>query len=209
MGLAESKLYKLNILITLVVGVVAIAHADARLASHGQWSRNSQVIYQDLEVPIGVMPSPDGKSEIMGSAHGLSLVKSEGVPVDLKIAVTPALTEGRWSADSKSFFINDSDGGAVGTWDTWIFQPVKGGGVQSFPVRNLIEQRIPHFMKCEAGEVLNIASIGWLDGGDKVLMVAQVPDHSACSNMGAEMYFVYSIENNEISKKMSKYKFKH
>jgi hypothetical protein len=95
------------------------------------------------------------------------------------------LTEILWSPDSKAFVVNASNGGVVGTWNAYYYSIDAQGRPVSTNLQDSLSamtQKIPH---CDDQEKANVGVAGWLDGGKDLLVVAEVPPHSSCRNMGA------------------------
>jgi hypothetical protein len=99
-------------------------------------------------------------------------------------AADSGLVEMVRSPSGTAFALNASDGGLAGTWDVQIFI----GGSAAAAERTLhpeVRQAVDAFPQCEEREVPNLGLAAWLKGGTEMLLIAEVPPHSSCTNMGS------------------------
>jgi len=116
------------------------------------------------------------------------------------IEIAPPLTEIGWSNDSKSFFFNLSDGGAVGTWSVRVFQ-IASDGVKEIPIDGSIANDFSIRFDCTAAqESANFAGIKWTRNDTALLIVGEVPPHSGCKYMGMVVGYEYSFHEKRILK---------
>jgi len=88
-----------------------------------------------------------------------------------------------WAPDSRHFVANASDGGVVGTWNATVFAVRQGRAHRLAPLRD-VQLAANRLARCEEPETANLGVAAWLAGGAEMLVVAQVPPHSSCRNMG-------------------------
>jgi len=108
-----------------------------------------------------------------------------------------------WSPDSNGFAINVSDGGLVGTWETHIYTIDQNGNPAPRNLQRLILPIVSKFLRCEPKEVANFGIAAWLNGSKEVLMIAEVPPHSSCRNMGTLIGFRISVLSGKIIERIS------
>jgi len=100
------------------------------------------------------------------------------------LGVDATLAEIVHSPAGAQWAVNASDGGAVGTWDVRVFSGTKGKPVE-LTLHPEVQKAAASFPRCEQKEDPNFALAAWLKGGTEMLIVAEVPPHSSCTNMGA------------------------
>jgi hypothetical protein len=113
------------------------------------------------------------------------------------------LAEVGWASDSCAFFITQSDGGAVGTWNTdaYLLTPL---GLRKVAVSDGVRKDFMKRYNCDVwgdqrgNEIPNIAGLKWLKGSRELLLVAEVPPHSSCPEMGKFMGYVVSVPSTKI-----------
>ena len=94
------------------------------------------------------------------------------------------LTEVSWAPDSRHVAISASDGGSVGNWSITVFS-VRDRQAHRLPPYRELHVAANRLLQCEGPESTNLGLVGWLKGGAEMLVVAQVPPHSVCRNMGS------------------------
>ena len=113
------------------------------------------------------------------------------------------LAELAWSPDSRAFFVTQSDGGNVGTWYVDVFLLSKVG-IRRVDIAKQAKKEFMTTYKCvtagdpTANEQPNIAALKWLNGSNKLLLVAEVPPHSSCPEMGKLMGYVVSVPSGRV-----------
>lgn len=148
--------------------------------------------------------APDGRRYIVGTRGGLRISEvASQRSEDLPVVALPPLWEIIWASDSKYVAVNASDGGAVGTWDTTIFKVSNYGHVTTFPVSDLVRRAARSFAKCDSPEEVNVALVGWEEHGTVALVVAEVPPHSSCQNMGQLRGFRISVNSEKVVESLS------
>lgn len=140
--------------------------------------------------------SPDRRFAVSAEAGvGTILVGPRGVTPLREVLSPPASTEVLWSPDSQAFVINSSDGGLVGKWDAYLYIVEADGHVTGRTVRPLVDPLVRTWPECGSGSYANIGAAGWSVAGSELLIVAEVPPHSACRNMGAILGFRVSVRS--------------
>lgn len=168
----------------------------------GIWAASGGRPYVVGESTPNDVTAPNGELLLRGTYEGLVLAEgNRHFLIDWQ--VNPPLTEVLWAPDSKSFAINVSDGGLIGSWETRVYTVGKDGR----PVRRDVEKYIRPYSKkllhCEPGETANLGVVTWLNKSKEVLMIVAVPNHSTCRNMGSIFGFVVSIDSGKILKRVS------
>jgi len=107
------------------------------------------------------------------------------------------LAELRWSADSAAFFVTQSYGGEVGEWLVWVYR-IQGDRVQRTSVTQEVAREFKKHYRCREPEEPNIGAVKWLEGSNKLLLVAEVPPHSSCPEMGKVKGYVVEVPGGRI-----------
>jgi hypothetical protein len=87
---------------------------------------------------------------------------------------------------------------ALSGWDVDIFEVNSAGQVLRFKVSELIRSAARSFPVCDAPEDVNVALVSWSPQADIALLVAEVPPHSSCKNMGALRGFRIALMSKKI-----------
>lgn len=112
------------------------------------------------------------------------------------------LTEVSWAPDSRYLAVSASDGGSVGNWSITVFA-VRDGRAQRLPPYRELHAAANRLLQCDGPESANLGVAGWLKGGAEMLVVAQVPPHSVCRNMGSLRGFRVATASGRILESMS------
>ncbi|MFA7060097.1 MAG: hypothetical protein WC156_04690 [Pedobacter sp.] len=197
---------KVILLLLVVVHVVPYIACADELNSHercsGIWAVGAKSPYTGPDFIPTKITSPNGLASINASSEGLSFVGKKA-PIQLKVLINPPLTEVLWAPDSRGFTINVSDGGLVGTWEAHVYSIDQDGNPIPHNIRKLIFPITNKFLKCEPKEVANFGITAWLNGSKEILIVAEVPPHSSCRNMGAIIGFQISVKSGKIIERIS------
>jgi len=170
----------------------------------GVWSVLSvDLSARSLEGPFSITSPDSEKLVVIRNHYQLAVLKrGKELAVPDEAGVHP-LAELLWASNSRAFAITQSDGGIVGGWfvDVYLVSDV------DISQMNVTEQVKKNFMmtyKClipeepTANEQPNIAALKWLNGSSKLLLVAEVPPHSSCPEMGKLMGYVVSIPSGRV-----------
>jgi hypothetical protein len=115
--------------------------------------------------------------------------------IDLgNIFLSPDLAEVAWSVEAKGTFMNATDGGWTGSWQTRAFVASEGGA-REIPVLDLVAKANALQSSCEK---LNVMSVGWIESGKALLVIEQVPNSSGCSDMNKAVLFVIDVQQDRI-----------
>jgi hypothetical protein len=150
-----------------------------------------------------VVRAPSGPAAVVYASDGVYLQISRRRTILDDAVEPPPLTEVLWAPTSRAFVITASDGGNVGTWRAHFYFLDENNNPIPRDIRGLIGQDADAFANCQTREQVNLAAITWLKGGSELLVVAEVPPHSSCQNMGALMGFVISVKSWAVEKKLS------
>jgi len=134
-----------------------------------------------------------------GRSQPLQVYGNEGREL---IEPNQGLTEVSWAPDSYYLAISASDGGSVGNWSITVFS-VREGQAQRLPPYRELHAAANRLLQCEGPESANLGLAGWLKGGTEMLVVAQVPPHSVCRNMGSLRGFRVATASGRILESMS------
>ncbi len=185
--------------LTLAPTLLMSLHARA----DGIWSNNGSVPSLAADAN-GQLAAPDAARKIVATREGLRLVDiAAGTSAILPVLAMPPLWEVTWTPDSRYVAINASDGGAVGTWDATIFHIERSGKANRLGVAAIIRQASATLPKCYSQEAVNVGVVGWEHNGAIALVVAEVPPHSSCRNMGQLRGFRIALASQKIVETLS------
>jgi len=174
---------------------VGIWSKEARFLSYVQQTRKVQIAAPDKNKVVVI----DGVRllVVMGGKE-LPGIENEGVGT---------LAELSWAPDSSAFFITWSDGGTVGTWRPSVYL-IRKTRVHRVDVTKEIETHFGKQYACKEPEEPNIGAIKWLKGSKNLLLVAEVPPHSTCPEMGKVMGYIVSVPSGKIVEQFGSDKLK-
>ncbi|MFZ6747154.1 hypothetical protein ACO0LC_28385 [Undibacterium sp. JH2W] len=180
-------------------------------ASHqcrGIFSAKAQRLFSEDTLQAQTLSSPDAVFTIQANETGVSVQKRGAQASILDVIPNPALMEVLWSGDSRYFAITVSDGGLTGTWATSLYSISGDGSTALFDLQNSIEQATKIFLRCGNGEaeIANVGALAWLN--KELLVIAEVPPHSSCKNMGQILGFKVSLISQRITEVLSEKKLR-
>lgn len=153
--------------------------------------------------------SPNGryKIQISSAAHSDDLTGSvhDNARTALESNKTikfSTLSEILWSDDSSAFAITSSDGGWVGSCNVQTFA-VKNHRVEKINLSGKATNDATKHCHCDGPDPPEVGALTWLRGSTQILLVAQVPPHSVCSNMGELFGYIVSVPSGEIVERFS------
>jgi len=185
----------------LLIPLICIAAPlNEEASSFGTWGRASESLYQGLEPRSKGVVAPDALSTVYSTHDGLFIRTSDG-EVTLPVVLTPGLAEAVWAPTSKFVALTVSDGGVVGTWDTYLVPT--GDPSNLFSVRGIVTNAAKDIFKCN-GEILNIGAIGWDKHSDIVKVIAEVPPHSTCEDMGKIEGLVINVRTRTVQRRLNR-----
>ena len=165
---------------------------SANSTCRGDWSKDG---FEPYSSQSKKSTSPDGKIVLTATDAGLRLSRA-GVDTLLSTEINPPLTEAVWSSDSRYLAINVSDGGEIGTWSVDLISTETGKSVASVLQAASVDAK--RRTKCVAPEAPNMMLVGWSKDTDRALILAEVPPHSSCSDMGAKIGYDVDVVTGKI-----------
>ncbi|HBM2001747.1 TPA: hypothetical protein LUK53_002381 [Escherichia coli] len=176
-------------------GLVILSIFTMTASGHGgSWSHDAIALYDGLTPRAEGVNSPDGKMAVVVNNESLAL-KSANTLSPIDIAFSSGLVEILWSADPRYFTITTSDGGWVGTWDTYVIDTKNLNQLKIIPIRPLVEGVLTKTWMCDGEEEINIGGISW---GNNLHVLAEVPPHSSCKNMGQVKGIIIDMQHEHI-----------
>jgi hypothetical protein len=166
------------VLATNAVAPTLFAHPEPR----GIWAMGGGTLVQEVHPLSRGAVAPDGRSAVRATAQGLVVSTAAGARL-LPLHYTPGLAEVVWSPGSRYVAINASNGGAIGSWDTYVL--AASDASHAVPVRQLVEAKLGSRWGCKGREIINIGTVGWERGSEELLVVAEVPPRPYCEDGGA------------------------
>ncbi len=187
-------------------GAIAAEPGTTHTGQPGSWS--AQGIYlgrNDSYVPqvdIYVSPFSESFAEIRqippSEGAAASFILSVGGPLGpLSIGIGFANGgELLWSTNSDALAITKSDAGIVGTYRV-VAVWRREDQVNALDISSLVYPVFGDAGECDTPERPNVAAVTWL-GEAKILVAAQVPNHSSCRKMGAYKLFDIDLEQMRV-----------
>lgn len=166
------------VLASNAVAPTLFAYSEPR----GIWAHQGGTLFHEVHPLSRGAVGPDGRSAVRATAQGL-VVTSGKRSRALPLRYTPGLAEVVWSPDGRYLAVNASNGGAMGTWDTYVL--LSADASSAVPVRQLVEAKLGSRWGCEGREFSNIGTVGWDRKGDELLVIAEVPPRAHCADGGA------------------------
>jgi hypothetical protein len=102
-----------------------------------------------------------------------------------------------WSTDSNAFAITGSDTGGNAQYRTDVFV-FEGSQVRQIPITLVIQRAFGHPITCEVPEPPNVVAVKWLKGSNRLLVAAQIVNHSICDSAGTFRAYEVDIQNKGI-----------
>jgi hypothetical protein len=196
--LEEILLFNRLSIVTVIIGV--LCHASVAWAAQGGiWSRYGAMLWQSDRGFVAY--SPDRQARIEYTKQRFAYKRGANTVILKRIVSEPQLTEVIWSPSGKRFVINASDGGAVGTWDSFLYTVADDRLSVPINLRDALKSNRTTTSECSDPEYYNIATLGWMSDS-QILSIRQVPPHSSCRKMGEEQGFVLEMRGLKASKTM-------
>jgi hypothetical protein len=102
-----------------------------------------------------------------------------------------------WSPDSAALAVTADEGGAAGSYAlTILVKKEKGRHWREVEVTEKVVRLFTPHMRCDDDETPNVAALGWISG-QRLLVMAQVPPHSSCRNMGRYAGYIVDTVTGE------------
>ncbi len=181
-----------------LVGPATISFVDA-----ATWSTGAADVSRVPGDRKTVVVSPDSKKSIVIDRHGFYVTEGgtrlPGMEDDAGFDVLAELT---WAPDSSAFVVTWSDGGIVGTWRVNVYL-VDGSRVRRVDPTAEVVKHFKTQYRCDGSEEPNVAAIRWAKGSQRLLLVAEVPPHSSCPEMGKVMGYMVSVPKGAILERFS------
>ncbi len=197
------NLYRVFLVFSLILFCANDINAAERDAE-GDWSREAISISSLKKIEIS---SPDHKMIVVVDGVNLAVIINGKslTGIEEKGVMQPA--ELVWSPDSTAFFITETDGGWVGTWHVRVYL-IKNEVVYYSDVTQEVIKQFKKQYKCMDPEEPNVGAVKWLKGSKNLLLVAEVPPHSTCPEMGKIRGYIVEIPTGKVIKEFSKKELK-
>ena len=170
----------------------------------GLWSIEAEQLLYTREARKIEIESPDKQKRVIINDLALRVVNGHSTLLSMEYEVE-SLAELSWAPNSNAFFITESDGGNVGKWYVRIYL-IENTKVRKADLVQEVEKDYKGKYRCQEPEDTNIAGIKWLEGSQKLLLVAQVPPHSSCPEMGKLGGYIVSVPSGKIIQAMDQKK---
>ena len=162
-------------------------------------------LWSSEAMPLWCIDPAKGTEILAPNKSGKVIVRDSGLRVEVaghtlpgaEDAGVPTLAELGWSPDSAGFFVTGSDGGEVGNWQVDVYL-IAGSQVRRYDIMKEVEKDFAPHLQCQPPEKLNIGAVGWVAGSRRLVLVAEVPPHSSCLNMGEIRGYLVSVPSGKI-----------
>jgi len=104
-----------------------------------------------------------------------------------------------WSPDSKALAVTTSDGSSNGVFNLYVFQ-IEGTTVKKIDATQSVRKAFGHPVACAYPEPPNVAAIAWVEPSARLLVAAQILDHSVCDSFGTFKLYELNISDLTVGK---------
>jgi len=104
-----------------------------------------------------------------------------------------------WSPDSKALAATISDTSPNGIYHLLIFQ-VGPRTVRKLDATRPVREAFGHPVVCAYPEPPNVAAVSWLNGSRRLLVAAQIVDHSVCDSFGTFKLYELDVPGLAVGK---------
>jgi hypothetical protein len=189
-------LLSLSLMMVMVVAEFASSIEDH--AEAAEWSRQAVSLGYEKGSRRMEIPSPDGRKKVIITDVVLSVLSNGRRLSGTEDIAISALSELLWSPDSLAFAITESYGGSVGDWHVRVFLIAGDALVQRLDVDDEVANAFKKDYSCEPPEPPNIGALKWFDGGQCIVVIAEVPPHSSCAKMGMWRGFLVNVQTGKL-----------
>ena len=176
-------------------------------AEVAQWSMEATTLPYEVGTRQIEVFAPDRRKKAVIDGVRLSVVMNGKHLPGIEDTGVSTLAELQWSPDSTAFFITESYGGAVGDWRVTVYLS-DGRRVRSLDVsKEVIKSFKKHYL-CKEPEEPNVGAVKWLNGAKHLLLVAEVPPHSSCLEMGKIRGYIVDIPTGSILQEFTEKKLR-
>ncbi len=185
------------------VGLLALALAYSSLAlgedrpSGGVWSKRAIVLPYAGDARRIVVPAPNNQTQLLVEGITIRVVRAGQPLPGIENVGIGTLAEVLWAPDSRAFLVTESDGGIVGSWTVRLFL-IEGRRIDSRSIAAEVIRQFKKRFRCREPEEPNVGAIGWSEDSRSALLVAEVPPHSSCPEMGKVRGYRVSVRTGKI-----------
>ncbi len=194
---------QLKLLRFLIIAIIIFCNNACVTASTtkigANWSKEAYSLEYESGKRWKEISSPDGEKTAIIDGVNLYLKADGRMLPGLETVGASTLAEIGWSPNSNAFFLTESLGGAVGEWRVTVYL-IEDGKVRVVDVSEEIMKEFEKHYECKEQEVPNIGAIKWIDEFETLLLVAEVPPHSSCTEMGKIRGYLVAVPSVQILK---------
>jgi len=195
------------VVVWVLVGSAAVQAGPLTQPGPGMWSATASYLWpgetairdyawEGREIRI---PSPHKRYSLLVSGSDLTVVdQQDGARKTLGSILIFSLAEVEWSPDSSGFYVNQSDGGWVGSWSVSVYGLQSGRLVKLNAGQKALTDFSGKTREWCPDEFPNMAAAGWAHSGQAILLVGEAPRHSSCPAMGRLYGYLVSITDGRI-----------
>lgn len=177
-------------------------------AGAGEWSKEATpLLYTGGTRRLQIRAPDPRKTAIIEGVRFYVAMDGRRLPGTEDKGVS-TLAELAWSPDSRAFFVTESYGGAVGDWHVFVYI-IEKARVRSIYVTEEVVRRFKRHYACYEPEEPNVGAIKWVTDSKQLLLVAEVPPHSSCPEMGKVRGYLVSVPAGAIIKEFTERQLRH
>ncbi|GLQ98137.1 hypothetical protein GCM10007863_25570 [Dyella mobilis] len=158
------------------------------------WPGETDIADAPAGTRVSTVRSPSHTLALKVTDDALAVIDASGKAASKPLEIED-LAEVNWAPDSREFAVTQSDGGWVGTWTVTAYA-VTPDGLHSYELSKLVAAKF-QARKGGCAEIPNVGAGGWLGPG-RLLVIAEAPPHSSCSDMGSIRGYEVAVEHAQI-----------
>lgn len=175
-------------------------------AEIGDWSAVAFAVWgiAPKQTENGIrIPSPDRRSLLAVRNWNLTIVRRDQHSANSPAIYFDGIAEVAWASDSSAFFVTRSDGGWVGSWYVRVVR-MNDPELRELDVTTQALSEFRQKISRCLDETSNVVAVGWVEGGHKLLLVVESPNHSSCPDMGNIHGYTVEVPSGKIVARYSK-----
>jgi hypothetical protein len=99
-----------------------------------------------------------------------------------------------WSPDSKALAVTTSNGSSNGVFNLFVFQ-IDNTAVKRIDATQTVRKIFGHPVACAYAEPPNVAAVAWLESSARLLVAAQILNHSICDSYGTFKLYELNVSD--------------
>jgi hypothetical protein len=112
-----------------------------------------------------------------------------------------------WAPDSRAFFLTRSAAGRNGIYGTSIYL-LGDDQIRVIEVTPAVYKAFGQPVKCDVPEPPNVAGVKWLEGSRRLIVAAEIVNHSICDSAGTFKLYAFSVPDLVLAEEYDQLKAK-